>query len=545
MQFNLVDKEWIPVKRRDGTETMIAPWQITDGFDTNPIIALNATRADFNGALIQFLIGLVQTMAAPANKIEWKMKLMKPPLSKELQTMFSTVRHAFELGGDGTRFMQEIEQLEVEVRGIDGLLIDMPGENARKRNTDHFVKRNTVNAMCPSCCATALFTMQTNAPAGGAGFRTSLRGGGPLTTLVLGSQDYDLLWHLIWLNVLESDVFLRVCANTACANENDKFPWLGETRTSESKAGVETTPEDAHPVMMFWAMPRRIRLNMTSLKAGVCDLCGKSSDHLIQEYQDKNYGMDFTGAWLHPLSPYSYNKDGLPLPAHAQPGGVSYRHWLGLVQANAKEGRVPARIIHEFQENRQHNLKDCQFRLWAFGYDMDNMKARCWYEAKMPLLCVEPALRGEYENSIAGMVKAAVEIAKNVQIAVKKAWFKRPGDVKGDTSFISNSFWQNTEPAFYEALHNLKKTLESDADCMGVRKEWHASLCNEALKLFDAYAWDGPIEDTDPKRVVIARQELQYFNKSKKIKGLLDLPVEQQPSGGAKKKSGQLIAQHG
>jgi len=537
MQFNLIDKEWIPAKRRDGTEAMIAPWQITDGFDENPIVALNTARADFNGALIQFLIGLMQTVAAPANKIEWKNALLKPPALEELRAKLSTVRRVFELGGDGPRFMQDRDRLEVKDRSIDCLLIDMPGENTCKENKDHFVKRGTVRALCPSCCAIALYAIQTNAPSGGAGFRTSLRGGGPLTTLILGNQDYDLLWHLIWLNVLESDVFLRACGNTARTNESDKFPWLGETRTSDGKRGIETTPEDAHPAMMFWGMPRRIRLNMNSLKAGACDLCGKSSGCLIQGYQDKNYGMNFAGAWLHSLSPYSY-KDGFPLPAHAQPGGVSYRHWLGLVQANAEQGRVPARVVHEFQENRQEKLQDWQFRLWAFGYDMDNMKARCWYEARMPLLYVAPAARREYENSIAGMVKAAQEIAKNVQISVKKAWFKRPGDAKGDTSFIGNSFWQNTEPAFYAALHNMKEALESDTDGSVTCKAWHASLCREASNLFDAYAWEGPIEDVDPKRVVIARRELQHFNRSNKIRELLGLPVEQQAAGKDKKKSG-------
>ncbi|HEY3373636.1 MAG TPA: type I-E CRISPR-associated protein Cse1/CasA [Candidatus Aquicultor sp.] len=536
MQFNLIDEKWIPVKRRDGTEMMIAPWQITSDFDVNPVVALNAPRPDFNGALIQFLIGLMQTVAAPANRIEWKKALTEPSAPEELQAKFSTVRHAFELGGDGARFMQDQDRLEAKERSIDRLLIDMPGENTCKENKDHFVKRNTVKALCSSCCAMALFTMQTNAPKGGPGFRTSLRGGGPLTTLVLGDQGHSTLWHLIWLNVLESNIFLRTHGNTAPIAESDIFPWLGKTRTSENKNGIDTTPEDVHPAMVFWGMPRRIRLNLDSLKAGMCDVCG-SFGHLIQAYQDKNYGMNFTGAWLHPLSPYSY-KDGLPISAKGQRGGVSYRYWLGFVQENAEERRVPARIVHEFQENRQQNLKDWQFRLWAFGFDMEDMTARCWYEAKMPLLYMEMSLRDEYEHTVAGMVKSAAEIARNVQIAVKKAWFKRPGEVKGDTSFISNSFWQNTEPAFYETLHNLKTALASAADGMEARKAWHASLCKEALRLFDIYALEGPIEDADPKRIVIARRKLEYFNRSKTIKELLGLPVEQQPAGKAKEKSG-------
>ena len=155
MQFNLIDEKWIPVKRRDGSETMIAPWEVTDLFAENPVGLLNAPRPDFNGALIQFLIGLVQTVAAPANRMEWKVKLNKPPEPEELKTKFASVRHAFELGGEGPRFMQDLEKLEADEGCIDGLLIDMPGDSTRKMNKDHFVKRNTVACMCPTCCATA------------------------------------------------------------------------------------------------------------------------------------------------------------------------------------------------------------------------------------------------------------------------------------------------------------------------------------------------------------------------------------------------------
>jgi CRISPR system Cascade subunit CasA len=167
---------------------------------------------------------------------------------------------------------------------------------------------------------------------------------------------------------------------------------------------------------------------------------------------------------------------------------------------------------------------------------MDNMKARGWYEARMPLLQITSSFRKDYEHNVASMIKAAAQIAGNIRGAIKRAWLRRPGDVKGDVSFLGSSFWQNTEPTFYEASHGLKSALESGGDTMLIRKAWLDSLCREALMLFDAYAWGGPIEDTDPKRVAIARNELQKFNRSKKIKGLLDLPVEQQPKITAVKK---------
>ena len=141
----------------------------------------------------------------------------------------------------------------------------------------------------------------------------------------------------------------------------------------------------------------------------------------------------------------------------------------------------------------------------------------------MPLLYVEQAIREAYELHVAAMIKAAVEIAANVCSGVKEAWFKRPGDVKGDTSFVTNSFWQKTEPTFYQDLRMLREVLVLGEDGMHVCKGWHDSLCQAALELFDAHAWEGPIEDVDPKRVVLARRELEQYNRSKRLKGLLGL----------------------
>lgn len=515
MKFNLIDEQWIPVKRRDGTEARIAPWEVTTGINENPVVALNAPRPDFNGALIQFLIGLVQTTAAPANPIEWKEKLSTPPSPDELKAYFSAVRYAFELGGDGPKFMQDFNELgeKENTKNIDKLLIDTPGEKTCADNTDHFVKRNRIKGICPSCCANALFAMQTNAPSGGQGNRTSLRGGGPLTTIVIGHNRFNTIWHTIWLNVLESASFLNMCNNKKNA-DSDKFPWLAATK-------LQATQQEIHPTQYFWAMPRRIRLNLEILTTGRCEICSKESDSLISSYREVNKGTEYKAPMKHPLSAFNGKTQKALL---TQAGGISYRHWLGFVMNDADGNREPARIVHKYINERHQS--EWQFRLWAFGYDMDNMKARCWYDTRMPLILVEGPIIEEYEQCVASMIQAASLIANNLRTAVKKAWFKRSSEIKGDTTFIYSTFWHNTESAFYESISAVKLALESGNVSTQNLMTWHKSLCNEALKLFDSYAWNGPIEDADPKRTVIARKELQSYNHGKKIKELLGLPVE-------------------
>ena len=63
MQYNLLNEHWIPVRRRSGTRSYIAPWQVPDNAD-DPIVWLDLSRPDFSGSMIQFLIGLYQSATA-------------------------------------------------------------------------------------------------------------------------------------------------------------------------------------------------------------------------------------------------------------------------------------------------------------------------------------------------------------------------------------------------------------------------------------------------------------------------------------------------
>ena len=69
--MNLISENWIPVRRADGSLQRIAPWQLTDGIGDNPIVAVASPRPDFDGALTQFLIGLLQTTCTPSEDQWW------------------------------------------------------------------------------------------------------------------------------------------------------------------------------------------------------------------------------------------------------------------------------------------------------------------------------------------------------------------------------------------------------------------------------------------------------------------------------------------
>ena len=100
--YNLLHEPWIPVQRKNGdTPEYISPHQMTAGLTAGPVTAVAAPRPDFNGALLQFLIGLVQTACPPENESAWQEKFWHPPSSEELKAAFLRYADAFYLDGDG------------------------------------------------------------------------------------------------------------------------------------------------------------------------------------------------------------------------------------------------------------------------------------------------------------------------------------------------------------------------------------------------------------------------------------------------------------
>ncbi len=490
--MNLINDPWIPVRRADGgPPARIAPWQLTGNWADNPILAVTSPRPDFDGALTQFLIGLLQTTCTP-DIATWRKWRREPPNPAELKQHFSGVAPYFELEGEKA-FMQDYSPTELDkVFPIAALLVGAPPEDSE---TDLFIKQGSVEQLCPHCAAAALFSIQTDSPEGGRGYRTGLRGGGPLTTLVLG----ETLWQTCWLNILEKTAYLADGNNLEEVEPALRFPWLGKTRTSEGKPpeGV-TTPLDVHPDQQFWALPRRIRLVKTSDQSRHCDVCGERSAELFRQFKTKNHGVNYQG-FEHPLSPH-YLKDGQRLPVHPRPGGIGYRHWLGLVESS--EDHIPARTVQQFRKRLRRDGM-----LWAFGYDMKSNKARCWYDARMPILMLPEELEIGFRDIVAKLVLAADKVADDLRSQIKAALFG-DGSVRGDLSFVQADFWSETETAFYSHLRKLREALPSDPLAQTLLESWLKTLRQAAFKVFDRHSQTGDFDAVAPRRIALARNNL-------------------------------------
>jgi CRISPR system Cascade subunit CasA len=522
MPYNLLDP-WLPAIRADQTQAIIAPWQIAE--TDNPVMALAAPRPDFNGALVQFLIGLLQTAYAPKDATQWRKRFNSPPAPEDLKEAFEIYRHAFNLDGEGARFMQDMDALaEQKPLPITALLIDTAG------SATHFIKNLPEQGFSPAIAAMALYCLQTNAPSGGVGHRTSLRGGGPLTTLIMATPENikapATLWQTLWLNVLEAPHF-----DSDNQRDEDIFPWLSPTRTSDKASKTPlTTPDNVNPLQMFWGMPRRIRLDFDAVGQGECGLSGQPSESLVRQYRTKNYGTNYGGAWEHSLSPH--NVDTTDIIAMHPRGAIHYRHWLGLVQQPQKKKgekqRTPAKTVTHFFNTGIEASKQLRFRLWAFGYDMDNMKPRCWHEGTMPLFHLDgPGQRRCFESAVENLVRAGGEFLGNIKSCLKDAWFdlEDPRRNNADLGFLDAAFWPDTENAFYGLLERLHPEPDNEDLRKSLFLEWHKTLDGYTQDSFHRHANTSQIAEQNPRRIAKAFRRLLNYNRKKDIKILLEMPL--------------------
>ena len=522
--MNLLLDPWIPLCRQSGAVEVAAPWQITEGIEGKPFIGFGSVRPDFDGALAQFLVGLLQTAFAPERPRDWRQRFDTPPSPAALREAFQPLTFAFELFGEGPRFLQDLtlEADEPAEEGIERLFIEAPGENTMVLGKDHFVKGGRIEALCPACAATALLTLQINAPSGGQGHRTGVRGGGPLTTLVVHPEN---LWKTLWLNVLMPSRFFDGEGEGRDGPE-DRFPWLAPTRTSGKHDGRDTTLADVHPLQVFWAMPRRIRLRpgpTTELDGVACSLCASHARPLVRTFLNRNLGVNYAGPWNHPLTPYRQTDAGF-LPRHGSPAGLSYRNWLGLVSNDPDRRIRPAAVVEALYVEDDRRTRG-EYVLWAFGYDMENMKARAWLDGLMPLLIVSPEGREAFDLDARRLVLSASAAGHELVAAAKQAVTDRPKRLARDPADVEIRFWQETEPPFYEHLRRIRQLVEAGEDTEIPRLSWLRHLRRTASRALESVTVVGSFEATDPKLVARAWNRLQQFFQGAKMRGLLGLPV--------------------
>ncbi|MFN8669396.1 MAG: type I-E CRISPR-associated protein Cse1/CasA [Gemmatimonadaceae bacterium] len=547
--YDLREEPWIPFRRRSGVVQWGAPWLLTDQLHSDPIVALAAPRPDFNGALHEFLIGLVSVAMRAQDEEEWQEWWKRPPAPELLRERLMALPSAFYLNGDGPRFMQDLrveDFAKAEPLPIERMLIDAPGEQSLDLNKDVFVKRERVRVMGAPAATMALLTLQTYSPAGGRGNLTSLRGGGPLTTLIVPAPSSEAtnvnsLWAIVWANAETEEQWLSRAVAKSSWKAAELFPWLAAPTTSEG--GKTVSLADAHPMQCYFGVPRRVRLSFGA--EDTCDIVGEVSVLSVTSFQMRPYGAKYE-SWTHPLSPYyRASKGDAWLPVHGQPGGVGWKDWLALTLADASAvDRRPAQSVAHFRIRRARHDASTLLRLRAFGYDMDNMKARDWVDATLP--CPAP----DDEHTLQLLRDTSTRLVSGTQLAsgllagaVERALFPNPKEAPGDRAPVKAALWGEMEQPFYQVIVDVVARGASVADIDAACAAFRASLETAVLDGFDTHVSRVQLLSSHVRRAVAARYGLLaalrgYGKMGNKLFTELRLPVPESAAPRAKEARG-------
>ncbi len=546
MPLNLITDPWLPVRLAGGGSAIIRPAQMVECLGTDrEAVAPDWPRPDLNVATYELLIGLLSVAFAPPDTKHWHRLFNNPPSTKELDAALAPLAFAFNLDGPAPRFCQDFEELAGEAGDIEALFIDSAGEATAKKNADLMVKRRRYGCLSRPAAAIALYALQQFAPTGGSGHRTSMRGGGPLTTLVLppaNAAQSGSLWHTIWTNVAPAEDGLPDQKKFPLI-----FPWLAPAITSENGLQLHQADEDrAHHLQAFFGTPRRIRLVFAANEEKrPCDLTGRVDEMAVTGYVTRPHGVNY-GQWQHPLTPYYRKKpqDTEQFATHPSAGRFGYHNWLAATVGDEEKTRIPSTNVTTFRLDREKRMGGDKPRLLVAGWAMSNMKPLDFLLAEQPLHSVADEIRQKrLDQTARDMVKAADSAARMLTGAVQDALKAGGNKPKAESSLIVSvreSFFAETEDRFHDLLSEAARdaaTLDSLYPARAQREAWLAALRDKCLTLFDDAASPDPFDPQKARQVVKAREKLTMSLWRRKGKNTLEETIGLPEPAGKKGKA--------
>lgn len=196
--MNLLEDAWVPVRADGGTGSfrLLTYYQQLLCEPGNWQVSL--PRDDLELACMQLLVCMSQVMFLPEDDQTLRKRLAEPLSPEAFDTGIAPCRDWFDLDHPTQPFMQS--------RGVDGkmttvqkLLPGLPEKTSAAPSAHCFFNDVTeIRHMSGPIAAVTLFNQASNSPSFGGGFQGSVRGGGPITTLVAGAN----LREMVWRNVL-------------------------------------------------------------------------------------------------------------------------------------------------------------------------------------------------------------------------------------------------------------------------------------------------------------------------------------------------------
>lgn len=284
--MNLLTEPWIPVRPLPtGAASKLTLRQLLceDGR-----WELCLPRDDMELATLQLLVCMAQVFFPPKDTAALKQRIISPLSAEAFNSGCAPYQEWFQLDHPDYPFMQVRGVNAKDLTPMDKLLAGLTGAT-----NSCFVNEPRLGAtLCAGCASIVLFNQASNAPSFGGGFKGSLRGGAPVTTLVQGEH----LRQTIWLNVLSED---RLVQNVPWyhATLAQKPTWVAPIKAGETIAAQTIGLLRG----LFW-QPAHIEL-MPPLGELACSCCGFVEKKSFRGFNKAKFNYSVTGLWPHPHGP--------------------------------------------------------------------------------------------------------------------------------------------------------------------------------------------------------------------------------------------------
>lgn len=341
--MDLLAESWIPVRPVDGGSS--AKITLRELLCSDQTWQLCLPRDDMELAALQLLISLVQVSWIPEDDASLRRFLNQPLSPSDFETGVAQWGDMFQLDHPKHPCLQVKGVVAKEATGLDKLMAGLTGAT----NCTFVNEPGQGDFLCGGCAAIALFNQANNAPSFGGGFKSGLRGGSPVTTLIqaVDHRRADLRTTL-WLNVLTRPRLHALLGDDLRLQQKPSWQEPIKEKSHISAASIGLLRG------LFW-QPDHIELT-APVGAGQCTGCGHQVDVRYNGFLKAKFSFDVDGSWSHPHSPrLLQNKKGeieqkfLAFTTSA-PSWTQLSRVLVQMEGKKGEGQIPAAVVSQSQE---------------------------------------------------------------------------------------------------------------------------------------------------------------------------------------------------
>jgi len=477
--MNLLMDDWVPVQREGISKHISLKTLLTQRENWQ----ISLPRDDMEMACLQLLVSLTQVLFIPDNKTRLRECLVQPVSESEYDDAVERKLNWFDLDHPQYPFMQVREVKAKELTDMAKLFAGLTGATSSA-----FVNEpNLASKLCATCATIGLFNQAANCPGFGGGFKASLRGSSPITTLILG----DDLRQTIWGNVLCKET-LDVLMPWHEGTQNEKPVWVDLVK---EKMNIE-----AHQTGLlrglFW-QPAHIEFAKED-DEGVCDCCDQQDKRYIG-FKKEKFVYDFKGIWPHPHGPRVFKITKGEREEKFSSFTTTAPSWTLLTQFlfqknQDKEGQTPAPVV---SQARKINRGNERLYLMAGGY---RNKQASILERRHELFSVA----GEWQNSDQ-QIERIVDTGLAYKTELRKklyGFFKATGASLQDQA--EHHFYKQTELLVHGMLCNMdfKESKSAFSD-------YHQQLRKTTCAIFKQIIEPYQNEPKMIKALAIARRGLE------------------------------------